>query len=102
MDKSSALALYLVVVIIVFIVARIYQINLWSAIVLALVVGLIVLFFLTPQSSLDSLKKNCNWEQWLYLGIWALTILIVLFYVLDRAFRDRPRQAIPCLAFTVC
>ena len=102
MDKKSALALYLVVVIIVIIVARIYQINLWSAIVLGLLIGLIILFVSTPHTSIENLKKSTCWVDWLYLAIWGITILILLFYILDRALRDRPAQADYCMAFCPC
>nr|QBK91090.1 MAG: uncharacterized protein LCPAC202_00640 [Pithovirus LCPAC202] len=89
MEKNSALVIYLVIVIIIFIIARFYLINIWSSIVLALLIGLVVLFFLTPQGALDQFKDKTHLSGWLYIAIWGITLLILLIYILDRIFRDR-------------
>ncbi len=94
MDKRSALAIYLVIFIIVFILARLYQINIWSSFVLALLIGLVVLFFLTPQNSFDKFKDNADLAGWLYIAIWGITFLIILFYILERIFRDRSTDSV--------
>lgn len=89
MDKLSALAIYVIVVILIFILAYLWGIRIWSSLALALLVGIIVLFILTPQNSFDNFKDNDNLVGWIYLAIWVITFLILLFYLLDRIFRDR-------------
>lgn len=89
MEKSFILIIYVVIIIIVFILARFNRINIWSSFVLALLVGLVILFFLTPQGALDQFRNKTHLVGWLYIAIWGFTLLILLIYILDRIFKDR-------------
>lgn len=88
MDLSWALIIWLIVVILVFILARNFRIRFWSALVLALIVGAIVLGIITPVNNLITSLTNRGFTTSLYALIMFLTPLIVLIYAVSKAVTD--------------
>lgn len=88
MDIELALLVYLIIVVIVYFLSRTFlRITIWSSIVLSLVIGAIFLAALCPISSVDKVLEHSNLLT-LYAIIHMFTVLIALFYILERALRD--------------
>ena len=89
LSLEIALVAYAAVVISIFAVARWrYQITTWSSAALSLVLGLIILSVVFPVSSLGQMRKKRG-LVFLYLIIVAITIIVVLIYIADKASNDR-------------
>lgn len=92
MDLELALLVYLILVIIIYFLSRSFlRITIWSSIVLSLVIGAIFLAVLCPISSIDKVMDHSNLLT-LYGIIIIFTILVALFYILERAIRDVDRS----------
>lgn len=92
LSLEIALVAYAAVVVSIFSIARWkYQITTWSSAALAAVFGLIILSAIFPISSLYQMRKKHGLVG-LYLIIIAITIIIVLVYIADKASHDRVRD----------
>ena len=88
MDLNTALIVFLLVTIIVFLLARIIRIRFFSALVLALIVGHQTLLVLQPWQTVEGFVEG-NFNALIYLFIVALVPIIVVIYVIVKAFQDR-------------
>lgn len=88
MDLQWALLIWLIVVILVFILARSFRIRFWSALLLALIIGAIILGIITPVNNLIASLTNRSLATTIYALIMFLTPLIVLIYVVAKAVTD--------------
>lgn len=83
-----ALLIYLLVVILVFLISYFSGIRKWSALVLGLIIGFIVLLLISaPQKILT--EFDGSFLPLLYLAIILLTPVVILFYCLVRIVNDR-------------
>jgi len=89
MDLSSSLIIYFIIFFIVFVVARLFCINIFSSLVLALLIGLTMLFSITPNVSADKMDNQKGYEILIYGTIIIITFLILIFYVIFMAVNDR-------------
>ena len=87
MNLTWSLILWLIVVIIVYLIAKNYHIQTFSAIVLALLIGAIVLGIIKPITTVDMLLNMAGLNSIYYL-IMAGTSLILLIYVVWKAVTD--------------
>ena len=93
MDLELALLVYLILVIIVYFLSRNFlRITIWSSIVLSLVIGVIFLSALCPISSVEKVMEQ-SVALSLYIVIVVFTILLAIFYILERALRDIDRSS---------
>lgn len=83
-----ALLVYIILVVIVYFLARSFlRITIWSSIVLSLVIGVIFLSALCPISSVEKVMEHTT-SLTFYMIIYVFTILLALFYILERAIGD--------------
>lgn len=88
MDLGISLILYVVVVILTFLLARSAGIRVWSAIILALIVGQIILALIKPFGTIEGFLTG-NTLSSLYVLIMAITPILVIIYVFTKALTDR-------------
>jgi len=88
MKLLSALVIWLIIVILVYIIARNFRIQPWSAFILAILIGAIVLGILVPITSFNMFNMNGDISTGLYTIIMFLTPLLVLVYVITKAVTD--------------
>lgn len=101
-EEFYAFIIWILVVVVVFFLARNYNITWWSSLVLALFIGLLVLVSAVwlrdfrgedCDDSDDSRDRKCG--EWNDLGRWVLcffaliSIIIVIIYVIQRVFEDQ-------------
>lgn len=88
MQLSTALLVYLLVLIFVLILARLSGIRAWSAVALAVLISFIVLILVQPLS-LESILSTSTSYILLYSFIVFLTMVILFVYILDKTLSDR-------------
>ena len=94
MDLELALLVYLILVIVVYFLSRSFlRITIWSSIVLSLLIGVIFLSALCPTSSFDKVMDQ-SVAMSIYMVIVTFTILLSIFYILERALRDIDRSSV--------
>ena len=92
MDPLIALIIYLIAVLITFFLAKNAGIQTWSAFILALVVGAILLAILAPFSIADTFAAGpvqAVSSTLLYLFVGVITTILILIYVIQKALQDR-------------
>ena len=93
MDPLIALIIYLIAVLITFFLAKNAGIQTWSAFILALVVGAILLAILAPFSIADTFVASgavqAASSTLLYLFVGVITTILILIYVIQKALQDR-------------
>jgi len=88
MELSVSLIAYVIVVILIFSILKFYMnITIWSSFVFAILVGLILLSVLCPISSVDRVIEKSTLLT-AYMFIYFVTVLVIIFYVVDKALRD--------------
>ncbi len=87
MDLTTALIVYVVVAVLVFILARVYRIRTYSAVILALVIGQIAISLIRPDNLSSDQARPMAVS--FYLSIQLITSLLVLVYVIGQALSDR-------------
>ena len=94
MEIVWALILWLIAVIIVYFLARHFQIGTWSAIFLAITVGFIVLMIARPANTVNWGMNNNSGAAAIYWLITVLSPLIIVIYGFTKALTDRPREVV--------
>ncbi len=92
MNTSQALLVYLIVVIFIFAIFIRLRIRIWSALVLTLLIGQILLNIICSPSSITPWSPNgesVTSSTALYIVIQIVTPLIVLIYVFVHCWNDR-------------
>ena len=88
MHTYLALIVYLIITLIIFICLCRIHYNVWSALILALIFGDIILNILSPPSSV-SLSENNSSTVAIYTLIQVATPIAILFYAFSKAIYDR-------------
>jgi drug/metabolite transporter (DMT)-like permease len=86
-DLIWALIIWLIVVIIIYFIAKKNRVRTWSALILSLLVGGIVLALLRPPNSNMRIDSD-NITSTLYALIMFLTPLLIIIYAVTMAVRD--------------
>jgi len=89
MNLISALAIYVIVFAITYLIAQKKRIVLFSSIVLSLLIGQIVLSIVRPITSVSAFASENQTAVALYMAIQFLTPLIVVIYVFIKASTDK-------------
>ena len=88
MELLTALIVYLIIVILIYYLARTFLlITIWSSLVLSLVIGLIFISALCPISSVERVMHR-SWLVTIYTFIYVVTSLLALFYIIERSLKD--------------
>lgn len=103
MDFTVALVLYVILLTMILVATGRMGINLFSAGTVALLVSGVFLLILVPPSDLerytDDMIDGCHKNKGddvtvgIFAAIYLFTLVVVIWYVLDRAYQDR----IPCI-----
>lgn len=88
MDLSIALIIWLVIVIVVYLIARMNNRTVWSSIVLGILIAAIVLAIIRPITVTEMIVNGSNIPSTLYWLIMFLTPLIIIIYVISKAVTD--------------
>ena len=92
MDLSSALIIYVIATILLFLFFyNILRIRGWSSFILAIIAGLIILWCLYPltaETLATAVIKNDNLVM-AYGIIWFLTAILAFIYLVIKAFSDK-------------
>lgn len=94
MNVTSGLVAFAVTVVLVFFFLVWYGIKTWSALIFALAIGLLVMFIVTPISSVDEIMQG-EPEYGIYVGIVIIASLLILIYLVEKVFRDKA-EGCPC------
>ena len=88
MDPDAAILAFLLVIIFIYYVAYfIARINLFSSIVLALIIGALAISILCPKSLFDRTDEN-YYNHIAYLVIYAVVVLTIFLYVVLKVSQD--------------
>jgi CDP-diglyceride synthetase len=88
MDLNTALIIFVLVAILVFLAARMAAIRFFSSLILALLVGYLVLITIRPWQTVEGFVEG-NFNALLYLLIIVLVPLLLLIYIILKVFQDR-------------
>ena len=88
MNVGAGLVAFAVAAILIFLFLVWYGIKTWSALIFALAVGLLIMFIVTPISSVDEIMQG-EPEYGVYVGIVIIVSLLVLVYLVEKVFRDK-------------
>jgi hypothetical protein len=89
MELFISLLIWLITVIVVFFIARRYQIRVWSALILAILIGSLILGLLAPITTIPTLFTNGTLATGIYALIMFLTPILLLIYIIGKAVSDR-------------
>ena len=99
MDFTVALLFYFLILILVLVGTYRIGINLFSAIVVALLISAVFLMILVPPTDLDKytdeMIDGCEHHERdvvavnVFCAIYLITLVIIIWYVLDKAYYDR-------------
>ena len=95
MELNLALFIYLLIVIATYIIARLYQIRIFSALTLGLITGLVLLGILYPYPKAGrNIFRNKSANRFsngiiFYALIQILTWVIIFWYICNRIIIDR-------------
>jgi hypothetical protein len=92
MNTNQALLIYLIITIFIFAILIHIRIKIWSALVLTLLVGQILLNILISPSQITPWSPNgesISSSTAIYIMIQIITPLIVIIYVLVKCWHDR-------------
>jgi hypothetical protein len=98
MNTSQALIVYLVAVIFLFAIFIKIRIKVWSAIVLTLLIGQILLNILCPPSQISPWSpdsESISSSMAIYIVIQIITPLIAIIYIFIMGWFDRHGLPIP-------
>ncbi len=85
---QNILIIYLILIIVLFLLFRYgLLITWWSALVLALLIGLIYLSIISPISSINKIMGKSNAFA-IYCLIIIVSLLIIIFYLITKAVLD--------------
>ena len=92
-DLTTALVVSLVVVIILFIALRAYGVRGFSALIVSLLIGLLVLLAMANPRDM-TLQQLTNNQAQFYAFIVGIIVILIIIYVLVMGLRDRePKKA---------
>ena len=88
MDPDIAIFVYLIIFLFIYYVTYfLAKINMFSSIVLSLIIGLLAISILCPISLFDKTDENqCN--NLAYLIIYGITIILVFLYIVIKVSQD--------------
>ena len=92
MNTSQALIVYLVAVIFLFAIFIKIRIKVWSAVVITLLIGQILLNILCPPSNISPWSpdsESISSSMAIYIVIQIITPLIAILYILIMGWYDR-------------
>ena len=99
MDFKGAIVLYLIVLISLLVLTWRIGVNMFSSIVVSLLLAGVLLLILVPPNDLDKYtdnmidgcedKGNNSLAAGLICLIYIITLVIIVWYVLDKAYHDR-------------
>jgi ABC-type transport system involved in cytochrome c biogenesis permease component len=92
MNTNQALLIYLIITVFIFAILIHIRIKIWSALVLTLLVGQILLNILISPSQITPWSPNgesISSSTAIYIMIQIITPLIVIIYVLVKCWHDR-------------
>lgn len=92
MNVGTALVIWLIVLVFVYLIARYQRIRGWSALVLGLVIAFIVLIIIRPLSLLDVGLTGQDWTKAVYALVLYLTPITAVVYILLTAWKDKAPQ----------
>jgi hypothetical protein len=101
MNLGLALFIWLIIVLVVFFLAKRYHIATFSAIILALLIGAIVLGIIRPVTTVDMVMNGLSGLNAVYYLIMGLTSLLILIYVVWKAVTDVQQPTTSYLATSV-
>ena len=88
MEVDKAIALWILVFVVIFFMARTYGITRWSSFALAAFISILVVFLLhSPKSPHDLFEENGL--NALYAFMVAVTYLVLILYILQKTTNDR-------------
>lgn len=90
MDIVWALIIWLIVVIVIYFLARYFQIGVWSSIFLAITIGFIFLMIARPVNTVAWGMNANNGAAAIYWLITVLSPLLIVIYGFTKALTDRP------------
>ena len=88
MNIAAGLVAFAITAIFVFLFLVWYGIRSWSALIFALAVALVVMFIVTPISSVDDVMQD-EPEYGVYVALILISFLLILIYLVEQVFRDR-------------
>lgn len=88
MNVTTGLVAFAITAVLVFLFLIYYGIKTWSALVFALAIGLLVMFIVTPISSVDEIMQG-EPEYGVFIALIIIVSLIVLIYLVEQVFRDK-------------
>ena len=92
MNTNQALLIYLIITVFIFAILIHIRIKIWSALVLTLLIGQILLNILISPSQITPWSPNgesISSSTAIYIMIQIITPLIVIIYVLVKCWHDR-------------
>lgn len=88
MDLNTALFIFFLVVILVFLFARMINIRVFSALILALLIGYLILITLRPWNTVEGFVEG-NFNALIYLLISVIVPILLVLYIILKVFQDR-------------
>ena len=88
MSVTAALIAFAITAVIVFLFLVWYGIKTWSSLIFSLAVAMIVMFIVTPISSVDDVMQG-DPEYGIYIGLIIVSSLLILVYLVEQVFRDK-------------
>lgn len=108
MELNLALLIYLLIVIAIYMIARIYRIRIFSAFVLAVITGIVVLgiIYPYPKAGRDIYKNRSiykfNAGIICYALIQILTWVVIFWYIFNRILLDKETITCICVKNNLC
>ena len=94
MNPESAILIWLVVFVLLFVILWFYGIRTWSALVFSLFIALIILLLLFPFRVINGFYRYQTNDN-LVAFIFVITVILVTIYIVQRVFSDRkPKEVI--------
>lgn len=108
MDFTVAIVLYVILLSMILAATWRMGIPLFSASVVALLVSAIFLMILVPPTDLekytddiidgnDHHRRHDHVAVGIFTAIYLITLVIVVWYVLDKAYNDKIENSVPCI-----
>lgn len=93
MELSYTLCIYLIIVFVIIVILCRYGYRPWSAIIIAILVGFVLLNVLTPPSEIQSDQESGSVYA-AYMLIQILTLIVVIIYAFVTAIKDKDADVI--------
>ena len=94
MNPETAILIWLVVFVLLFVILWFYGIRTWSALVFSLFIALIILLLLFPFRVINGFYRYQTNDN-LVAFIFVITVILVTIYIVQRVFSDRkPKEVV--------